>query len=149
MLEMDVRYKWRVTPPNTHCSLFPIGFFVFLCFHSFLVSVLFTGQSLLVVKFYRKFFTPSTMWDEDKVEVIQRYTALFIALHTSTFRPCWASSQTCGTELSTELSTELTTISLRRRPAWAKHRRIKCGKQAVHLCMTSTLSLSYIIYMPC
>ena len=33
---------------------------VFLCYHPCLVSVLFTGPSLLVVNLYRKFFTPSS-----------------------------------------------------------------------------------------
>ena len=33
MLELVVRYKWQVMPPNTHCSLFPIS-------HSWVYSVL-------------------------------------------------------------------------------------------------------------
>ena len=33
-----------------------------MCVHPFLFSVLFTGPSLLVVNFWRKFFTPSYFW---------------------------------------------------------------------------------------
>ena len=41
--------------PRPFCSRI-----LFLCFHLFLVSVLFTGPSLLVVNIYRKFLTPSS-----------------------------------------------------------------------------------------
>ena len=27
VLELDARYEWQVTPPNTHCTLFPISHF--------------------------------------------------------------------------------------------------------------------------
>ena len=50
----EVEYSSSLSLPQPFCSRI-----VFLCFHLFLVSVLFTGPSLIVVNFYRKVFTPS------------------------------------------------------------------------------------------
>ena len=33
MLELDARYEWRGTPPNTHCSLFLISYFCVYTVH--------------------------------------------------------------------------------------------------------------------
>ena len=62
-------------------SLSLTGFFcsrvVFLCFHPCLVSVLFTGPSLLVVNIYRKFFTYSVFSNDQGtflLSMVQRLT---------------------------------------------------------------------------
>ena len=44
---------------QSSCLSFPSFFRSRLCFHPYLVSVLFTGPSLHVVNFYQKFFTLS------------------------------------------------------------------------------------------
>ena len=43
-----------------------------MCLHLFLVSVLLTGPSLVVVNSYRKFFTPSTITDTTKQSIHNR-----------------------------------------------------------------------------
>ena len=50
----DVEFSSSLSLPWLFCSRT-----VFLCFHPFLVSVLFIGSSLLALNFYRYFFTPS------------------------------------------------------------------------------------------
>ena len=50
----EVEQSSSLSFPRFSCSRI-----VSLCFHSCLVSVLFRGPSLLVVNFYRKFFTPN------------------------------------------------------------------------------------------
>ena len=55
--------------------------------------------ALIVLATFNSFYYQQSMYtmqEGDKVEVTQRYTALFTAIDVQTFRPCRASSKACG-----------------------------------------------------